>query len=89
MNLPCYSPDFNADVAIWGWARDEAIGNLCLGTREAVQERVNKFLAGLASRKDEVKRRRKVLQSRAAALLRDLTPEPRSQAIVHPTLVLV
>ena len=22
MNLPGYSPDFNADEAIWGWARE-------------------------------------------------------------------
>ena len=26
-----YSPDFNADEAIWGWARQEATANLCLG----------------------------------------------------------
>ena len=32
VNLPGYSPDFNADEAIWGWAREEATGNLCLGT---------------------------------------------------------
>ena len=37
VNLPGYSPDFNADEAIWGWAREEATGNLCLGSREAVQ----------------------------------------------------
>ena len=36
MNLPGYSPDFNADEAIWGWAREEATGNLCLGSRAAV-----------------------------------------------------
>ena len=29
VNLPGYSPDFNADEAIWGWAREEATGNLC------------------------------------------------------------
>ena len=28
MNLPGYSPDFNADEAVWGWAREEATGNL-------------------------------------------------------------
>ena len=33
VNLPGYSPDFNADEAIWGWAREEATGNLCLGTQ--------------------------------------------------------
>ena len=69
VNLPGYSPDFNADEAIWGWAREEATGNLCLGSRAAVQERVGSFLARLISRKDEVKRRcRTVLQSRAESL---------------------
>ena len=33
VNLPGYSPDFNPDEAIWGWAREEATGNLCLGTK--------------------------------------------------------
>ena len=75
VNLPGYSPDFNADEAIWGWAREEATGNLCLGSRAAVQERVGSFLARLTSRKDEVKRRcRTVLQSRAESLLRDSQP---------------
>ena len=69
---PGYSPDFNADEALWGWAREEATGNLCLGSRTAVQERVWKFLDG---RKDEVKRRcRTVLQSRAEAFLRNTSP---------------
>ena len=45
VNLPGYSPDFNADEAIWGWAREEATGNLCLGSRAVVQERVGSFLA--------------------------------------------
>ena len=36
VNLPGYSPDFNADEAVWGWAREEATGNLCLGSRAAV-----------------------------------------------------
>ena len=51
VNLPGYSPDFNADEAIWGWAREEATGNLCLGTKELVQERVGNFFDGLAGRK--------------------------------------
>ena len=89
-NQPGYSPDFNADGAIWGWAREEATGNLCLGSREAVQERVGKFLAGLTSRKDEVRRRcRTVLQSRAESLLRDSRPESPHPANAHPTLALV
>ena len=57
VNLPGYSPDFNADEAIWGWAREEATGNLCLGTRAVVRERVGSFLVGLARRKEEVRRR--------------------------------
>ena len=31
VNQPRYSPYFNADEAVWGWAREESIGNLCLG----------------------------------------------------------
>ena len=90
VNLPGYSPDFNADEAIWGWTREEATGNLCLGSRAAVQERVGNFLAGLASRRDEVRRRcRTVLQSRAEALLQDSRPDPHHPANAHPTLALV
>ena len=43
VNLPGYSPDFNADEAIWGWARQEATGNQCLGTKVLVS---NSFLPG-------------------------------------------
>ena len=89
-NLPAYSPDFNADEAIWGWAREEATGNLCLGTRSMVQERVGNFFASLACRKEEVKRRcRTVLQSRAEGLLRDPQPPSQPTANAHPTLALV
>ena len=90
VNLPGYSPDFNADEAIWGWAREETTGNLCLGTRAAVQERMGNFLSGLASRKDEVRRRcRTVLQSRAEALLPDSRPDSQHPANAHPSLALV
>ena len=69
VNLPGYSPDFNADEAVWGWSRQGATGNLCLGTKVSVQEKVSPFLAGLSSRKEEVKRRcRTVLQSKAERL---------------------
>ena len=89
VNLPGYSPDFNADEAVWGWAREEATGNLCLESRAAVQERVNSFLTGLTNRKDEVRRRcRTVLQSRAEALLSDSQPDDRTTANAHPTLAL-
>ena len=90
VNLPGYSPDFNADEAIWGWAREEATGNQCLGTRTEVQERVGNFLAGLGNRKDEVRRRcRTVLQSRAEALLPDSRSDSWRPANVHPSLALV
>ena len=90
VNLPGYSPEFNADEAIWGWAREEATGNLSLRTRTAVQQRVSAFLAGLSSRREEVKRRcRTVLQSRAEALLRGSQPDSRRPANAHPTLALV
>ena len=90
VNLPGYSPDFNADEAIWGWTREEATGNLCLGSKAAVQERVGGFLAGLSSRPDEVRRRcRTVLQSRAKALQPDSLPDFQHPANAHPTLVLV
>ena len=84
--LPGYSPDFNADEAIWGWVREEATGNLCPGSKTTVQARVSHFLAGLANRKAEVKRRcRTVLQLKAEGLLRDSQPP----ANAHPTLALV
>ena len=90
MNLPGYSPDFNADEAIWGWAREEATGNLCLGTKAKVQERVGGFLAGLTSRREEVKRRcRTILQSRADEYLRDSQSASQHHANAHLTLALV
>ena len=90
VNLPGYSPDFNADEAVWGWAREEATGNLCLGTKALVQERVGNFLHGLSNRKDEVKRRcRTVLQSRAEGLLRDSQPHSQPMPNAHPILALV
>ena len=72
------------------WVREEANGNVCLGNREAVQDRVGKFLAVLTGRKDEVRRRcGTVLQSGAGALLRDSRPDSRRLANAHPTLALV
>ena len=90
VNLPGYSPDFNAGEAIWGWAREEATGNLCLGSKVKVQERVDNFLAGLSSRKDEVRRRcRTVLQSRATDLLPDFHTDSQKPGNAHPTLASV
>ena len=90
INLPGYSPDFNADEATWGWVREEATGNLCLGSRAAVQERVGSFLAGLNDHKGEVKRRcRTILQSRAEALVRNSQPDSCLSPNAHTTLALV
>jgi transposase len=67
--LPGYSPDFNADEAIWDWAREEVTGNVCLGTTATVEEKMGQFFERLASRADEVKRRcRTVLQAQADAI---------------------
>ena len=88
VNLSGYSPDFNAGEAIW--AREEATGNLCMGTRAAVQERVGDFLAGLASRQDEVSQRcRTFLQSRAETLQRTSLPDSLHLANAHPNSALV
>ena len=90
VNLPGYSPDFNADEAIWGWAREEATGNQCLGTKAAVQEKVGNLLARLSNRQDEVKRRcRTILQSKAEKLLRNPQPDSHQSTNAHPTLALV
>jgi transposase len=90
VRLPGYSPDFNADEAIWGWVREEVTANTCFGTAAQVREHVGRFFRDLPGRTREVKRRcRTVLQARAeafapvaAALLQD-TPH------ADPTLALV
>ena len=75
---------------VWGWARQEATGNQCLGTKALVLKRVNQFRSGLASRNGEVKWRcRTVLQSGAEALLRDPQPDSGHTPNAHPTLALV
>lgn len=69
VRLPAYSPDFNADEAIWDWVRDEVTANTCFGTAAKVRAHVDAFLAGLPQRTEEVQRRcRTVLQTKADAL---------------------
>lgn len=69
VRLPAYSPDYNADEAIWDWARKEVTAHTCLGTKAAVRERVDAFFASLQERQEEVKRRcRSLLQAEATAL---------------------
>jgi transposase len=81
VRLPAYSPDYNADEAIWAWTRAEVTANTCFGTQAKVREDVGQFLRGLADRTAEVKRRcRTVLQAQAEALA------PVADALVqHPT----
>jgi transposase len=67
--LPAYSPDFNADEAVWDWVREEATANTCFGTSARVRETVDRFFIELRNRTAEAKRRcRTLLQSRADAL---------------------
>ncbi len=57
LRLPAYSPDFNADEAIWAWVREEVTANTCLGTKATVQERMAHCFDGLTSRTAEVQSR--------------------------------
>src|ERR671939_1773423 len=79
VRLPAYSPDFNADEAIWGWVRAEVTANTCFGTKAKVREKVGEFFHGLAHRTDEVKRRcRTILQTQAEVFA------PMVDAILQP-----
>ncbi len=70
--LPAYSPDFNADEAIWAWVREDVTANTCLGTKATVQEKVGHFFDGLKSRTEEVKTRcRTKLQALAEVVAPD------------------
>ena len=89
VNLPGYSPDFNADEAIWDWAREEVTANLCLGTKAAVQEKLGNFFDQLPYRTEEVKQRcRTVLQARAEELFRGAQAKSYRTIHVDPTLAL-
>ena len=76
MALPAYSPDFNADEAVWDWAREEVTANECLGTKAKVQEKMNQFFGGLIHRKDD------------ALIFTPAVPLPSLPNVV-PTLALV
>ena len=94
VNLPSCSSDFNALIltnrAIWGWVRQEATANLCLGTRAAVREKVGGFFADLPHRREEVKRRcRTTLRARAVELTGPLHAGLTTTAIVDFTLASV
>ncbi len=85
--LPAYSPDFNADEAVWDWVREEVTRNTCLGTKAKVSEKVGAFLGGLSTRTAEVKSRcRTVLQAQADALSQATTGSLSQPDHVLPTL---
>jgi transposase len=85
--LPAYSPDYNADEAIWAWAREEVTVNTCLGTRAKVEEQLRRFFAGLTRRADEVQRRCcTILQTQADALTSTGTLITRQPTHVDLTL---
>jgi transposase len=67
--LPGYSPDDNADEAIWDWIREDVTANTCLGTKAKVREKVGAFFQQARGRTEEVTQRcRTLLQAHAAAL---------------------
>jgi transposase len=88
--LPAYSPDFNADEAIWDWVREEGTANTCFGTAAKVRETLDAFFAGLAERTAEVQRRcRTELQAQADRLMEITNPLFAHTDHVDLTLVLV
>ena len=90
VNLPSYSPDFNADEAIWNWVRQEVTANLCLGAKALVQEKVSGFFTQLSSRRDQVKRRCGTMrQARVEELRRTTQANSQRPTNVYPTLALV
>lgn len=90
VSLPGYSPDFNADEAIWDWAREEITANTCLGTKAKVQEKMEAFFQQLAGRSEEVKQRcRTALQAQADALTMEGAGALMQQTHVVPTLASV
>ena len=69
LRLPAYRPDFNADEAIWAWARAEVTANTCLGTTAQIQEKLGASFAGLTTRTAEAQARcRTKLQALAEAV---------------------
>ena len=90
VNLSSYSPDFNADEAVWVWVRQEVTANLCLGTKAAVREKVGRFFADLVHRREEVKSRcRTELRARAYELTGSATTNVLGTANVDFTLASV
>ena len=75
VRLPPYSPDFNADEAIWAWAREEVTANTCLGSRAMVQEHMARFFEGLSDRTAEVQSRCRTKLQMLVETLPTATPD--------------
>ena len=73
--LPTYSPDYNADEAIWKWARAEVTANTCWGTTAKLHAALAPFFEGLAARPGEVQQRCRTRLQADLAILRDSPPE--------------
>jgi transposase len=81
--LPAYSPDFNADEAIWDWVREEVTANRCLGTKANVREKVGQFFDELRERSLEVKQRcRTILQAQADAVGRVVNDNRKGTTVI-------
>ena len=88
VNLPTYSPYYNADEAIWGGVRQEATANRCLETCAAVRERVDGFFTDPAHRREEVKRRCRTARQAHAAELTGTAQAHLDAALYEPVFAL-
>ena len=88
-NLPGYSPDFNADEAVWAGLGRRRPGTYAWGPRSgAGAGRQLPRWSGQPERGGK-RRCRTVLQSRASALPRDSHSNSQHPGHAHPTLALV
>lgn len=85
--LPVYSPDYNADEAIWKWARAEVTANTCWGTTTALRTALAPFFEGLAARPGEVRQRCRTRLQADLAILRETLLEESEHG--HLTCALV
>jgi transposase len=89
LRLPTYSPDFNAEEAIWAWVREAVTANTCLGTQAKVQEKLAQFFDGLQTRTAGVQRR---CRTKLQALAEELVSAPPDHTLgahhVDPTWAL-
>lgn len=85
--LPVSSPDYNADEAIWTWARAEVTANTCWGTTASLQTALTPFFDGLTTRADEGRQRCRTRLPADLAILREVLLEESEHG--HLTCALV